>query len=146
MRVPTSDGGTLESLDSGKIFVHFQVMSNELSTPKLLVCPNDKGRWYATNFSTGLDNSNLSYFVGLDATRKSSTSILCGDRNITNKSIPGSGVVILTTNSQLAWDKKLHSRKGFLCFADGSVREVVNRELPATVLLLGPATNRLAVP
>jgi len=31
---------------------YFQAMSNELATPKLLVCPADKKRNYATNFTT----------------------------------------------------------------------------------------------
>ena len=45
-------------------FRHFQVMSNELSTPKILACPADT-RAAANNFFR-LKNQNVSYFVGLE--------------------------------------------------------------------------------
>ena len=44
MQVSLTNGGTMELVASGAVFPHFQVMSNELSTPKVLLCPNDKNR------------------------------------------------------------------------------------------------------
>src|SRR3954452_15480918 len=41
MQVSVSNGGTMELVMQGNAFVHFQVMSNELSTPKILICPQD---------------------------------------------------------------------------------------------------------
>jgi len=38
MAVSNKLGGTLEWVPDGNAFRHFQVMSNELSTPKILVC------------------------------------------------------------------------------------------------------------
>lgn len=40
MSVSVTNGGSLEFVGSGQVFPHFQVMSNELSTPKILVCPD----------------------------------------------------------------------------------------------------------
>jgi prepilin-type N-terminal cleavage/methylation domain-containing protein len=40
---PTNSGGTEELIVSGQVFVHFRPMSNELRTPKILVCP--QRRW-----------------------------------------------------------------------------------------------------
>ena len=54
-------------------FRHFQVMSNELSTPKILVCPADT-RVAAANF-VRLKNQNVSYFVGLEASDVESAKI-----------------------------------------------------------------------
>jgi hypothetical protein len=55
---PTNTGGTLElcargadGFDTNAAF-HFQVMSNELSTPKILVCPKDPTRKVAANFGS----------------------------------------------------------------------------------------------
>jgi competence protein ComGC len=41
MAVSTNKGGTMEYAEDGNAFRHFQVMSNELSTPKILICPAD---------------------------------------------------------------------------------------------------------
>src|SRR5438045_9793440 len=38
-QVSATNGGTMELVDSGTVWPHFSVMSNELSTPKILVCP-----------------------------------------------------------------------------------------------------------
>src|SRR5205085_8808294 len=54
MRVSVTNGGTMELVASGVVYPHFQVMSNELSTPKILLCPNDEKRSYATNFAVDL--------------------------------------------------------------------------------------------
>src|SRR5687768_8127255 len=37
--VPKASGGTQEFTNSPQVFLHFQAMSNELVTPKILVCP-----------------------------------------------------------------------------------------------------------
>jgi hypothetical protein len=60
------DGGTLELCDRHEAAYesnpgpHFQVMSNELSTPKALVCPSDSAVKPATDFSY-LTQNNISY-------------------------------------------------------------------------------------
>ena len=66
MAVPKSAGGTMEFITGPNAFHHFQVMSNELSTPWILVCPSESEttRIRATNFNY-FSNSNLSYFVAV---------------------------------------------------------------------------------
>jgi len=56
----------VELVEIGIVYLHFQVMSDELNTPKLLICPQHARRNFATNFA-GLKNGHISYFVGLDA-------------------------------------------------------------------------------
>ncbi len=41
MRVSVTNGGTMELIKDGDVFVHFRVLSNELSTPKVLFCPQE---------------------------------------------------------------------------------------------------------
>jgi competence protein ComGC len=143
MHVSVTNGGTQELVPDGAAEPHFQVMSNELSTPKILVCPLDKLKTITTNFSL-LQTTNLSYFVAVDAQENRPSSILTGDRNITNQLSPSHRLVVLKTNDNLGWTKALHSRKGTICFSDGSVGEFRNGTLPAASFLA--ATNRLAVP
>jgi prepilin-type N-terminal cleavage/methylation domain-containing protein len=67
----------------------FCVMSNELSTPKVLYCPSDLSMntavgaiaTVATNWGA-FGPGNLSYFVDGDATDKYPKMIMIGDRNI----------------------------------------------------------------
>src|ERR1051326_6908646 len=63
-QISTNAGGTRELLNG--VFAHFRVISNELSTPKVLLCPADLKRSSATSFAA-LQNPNISYFVGVDA-------------------------------------------------------------------------------
>jgi len=66
--VSTNDGGTMElcARDQDGFdrngFLSLQVMSNELSVTMILVCPQDKGRHWATNFGS-LRPENVSYRI-----------------------------------------------------------------------------------
>src|SRR5689334_19262365 len=42
--VPQSNGGTFEFAMSTQIWRHFEIASNELNSPKKVVCPSDPGR------------------------------------------------------------------------------------------------------
>ena len=94
----------------------FTVMSNELSTPKILFCPSDAGlggsgtpdaqgmggtlvtRSVTTNFTVvNLNNNNISYFVCGDASEAYPQMILDGDRNI--GTTPAQNVQAVTTNT-----------------------------------------------
>jgi prepilin-type N-terminal cleavage/methylation domain-containing protein len=103
MQVPQSDGGALPAsgfMTGADTFRVFQVMSNELQTPRILACPSDERR-AGTNFvSTGpvadFNNNTISYFVGGNYGGSSQGSrtnppanydpliFLTGDRNIYN--------------------------------------------------------------
>ena len=64
--VSTNTGGTMEFCATGtdgfdsNAALHFQVMSNELSTPRILVCPKDEARKPASEFRN-LQAINVSY-------------------------------------------------------------------------------------
>ena len=151
MAVPMSVGGTLELAQSGYrlegdfyfSFRHFQAASNELVTPKLVVCPSDT-RPPASNFAT-LSNANLSYFVGVNAKFARPASVLAGDRNLTNDYITPSTLVRLGGNYPLHWTAELHRFKGNLLFADGHVEEKSSPALVSTVSQL-PVIANLAMP
>ena len=129
MSVPVSAGGTLEFARSaygiaGEFyfsFRHFQVLSNELVTPKLVVCPADT-REPAASFAA-LANQAVSYFVGISAVPASPDSILAGDRNLTNDWARPATLLHFGPNNALRWTSELHQFKGNLLFADGRVEE-----------------------
>ena len=65
----------------------FQVMSNELITPKIVVCPSDGERNATTNFVNlagrgNFNNLAVSYWVGRDAHQTMPQMFLTGDRNV----------------------------------------------------------------
>jgi competence protein ComGC len=146
MQVSVTNGGTMELVASGVVYPHFEVMSNELSTPKILLCPHDEKRSCATNFAVGLRETNLSYFVNVDARDGDVSRILCGDRNITNRARPGSRLVSLTKADTVAWTKEMHREKGNLGFGDGRVSLFNNGSVGGAYKIGDGATNWLAVP
>ncbi len=102
----------------------FMVMSNELSTPKILFCPSDSahtaGNGYATNFAYGdLLNvqtaptatayasqpggpGKISYFVNGDATEANPQDVMIGDFNIGNQSTAGNAASTYAFNEAVA--------------------------------------------
>ena len=84
-------------------------MSNELATPKVLVCPWDKDRVAATDFTAGLSASNISYFVGLDADTNHPQMFLSGDDNFAIGGLPAkSGLLEISTNAAIGWASGRH--------------------------------------
>lgn len=111
MSVPASEGGpyigtmsfTTPTYAAGYMYGIFGVMSNELSTPKVLACPSDE-RTAHTNFAMAagstppaattaenafFNNFRVSYALGKDCTDNNPQMILTSDRNIYGTS-PGS--------------------------------------------------------
>ena len=129
----------------------FLVMSNELSTPKILFCPAEYERSYrqaATTFAgvqTGTNRNilytndlNVSYFIGVDAQEASPRRFLTGDHNIGGNGNPPttayctapsamapSFAVWLGTNWTVnlgpAFMANQHDKEGNIGLADGSV-------------------------
>ncbi len=146
MAVPVEMGGTKEFVTGADTFRHFQVMSNELSTPKILVCPADI-RTPAANF-VWLKNQNVSYFVGLDASDEFPQRLLAGDRNLTADNAPEKGILKLVPGQNVSWTAAMHANQGNLGLADGSVHQLSNSGLYKALKHSGDATNswRIALP
>jgi competence protein ComGC len=134
MAVSVTNGGAMELAATGNVAVCFQVMSNELSTPKILRCPNDVRRTYATNFSTGFSDANISYFVNQDAAETYPQMILDGDDNLQIDGKPVQpGVLNLRTGTAIAWTKDRHHGHGNIGMADGSAQQVTGDGLNSAV-------------
>jgi type II secretory pathway pseudopilin PulG len=150
MQVSITNGGTMDLAATGNVGATFRVMSNELKTPKILYCPADKGRTAATNFQTGFNNENVSYFVSLEANTNTSHALLSGDANFAIGGVPVKpGLLELWMNTPVTWTSARHYIKGNIGLADGSLVGGNDPNAPDLTNLLyqtGLATNRLAIP
>jgi hypothetical protein len=131
MHVSTNAGGTMELVGAGTVFPHFKVLSNELGTPKIVICPMDS-RTSATNFA--LSDTNVSYFIAPDADESLPGLWLTGDRNLTvGGAVLKPGLFTMHTNGVMGWGAQLHSdrkvMRGNLCFVDSSVQQFTNASL-----------------
>lgn len=128
--------------------VYFQVMSNYLGTPKVLACPSDRKKRVASDFKTNFGNSAVGYFVGLDARLNMSQHILAGDRNLTNETGLGGGIVEFSTNriARIGWTEDMHERQGQIVMGDASVQKLTTARVREEIRKTGLATNQLVFP
>jgi prepilin-type N-terminal cleavage/methylation domain-containing protein len=162
MEVPVNEGGTnfgtMDFTNGISTYRHFLVMSNELSTPKILICPQEKDpqRTCATTFTVSgqpmpgnilfNSNSNLSYFVGLDASdTKNPKQILAGDRNLTNGFSLRAGVMDSQPGQPFGWQQSHHMVQGNVALSDGSVQQMSSSRLRSWISD-NALTNRLSMP
>lgn len=118
-----SEGG---SRNTAEWVNHFRTCSNELVTPKILVCPMEKEKKAADNWALISGLENVSYFVGLTAEEAKPHSLVCGDNNIQGG---GGGLdphwnVFLGGSIDAEWDAKIHNERGHILQPDGGVRKL----------------------
>ena len=129
-------------------FFNFLVMSNEIGAPKILVCPEDGEKTAKADFGCGFSNTNVSYFVGADAEDTFPQMFLTGDRNVAveNKPLPPGIFVWASNRSALSWSKAIHTARGNVGLADGSVQLLDSRRLALAAAQQSAETNRLVIP
>jgi len=122
--------------------VYIRDLTNELSTPKILICPGDN-REEATNW-TQFSRTNLTYFISPDAAEPFPNSFLAGDRNITNilGRLPP-GLRALSTARPCGWDETIHKNQGNACMADGSVQQLSSARLREQLRNTGLPNNHI---
>jgi len=139
-RFPVSiDGGVINQNLSAAAWYRFDILSNHLDSPKILVCPADSetpriaDNWTSAPgglLNAAYRNAALSYFIGLHAQPYNGQSILSGDRNIRASGIsscsllPGGAACpqLSPFDSNVKWTNAIHGLAGHLLFVDGSVR------------------------
>jgi prepilin-type processing-associated H-X9-DG protein len=147
------------------------VLSNELATPKITLCPADSlDRIQATNFTAHVNNLAarsqgnkwISYFLGVDADEGRPQMILAGDRHLTN----GTPAVAFNTTAGYfgrlgggkaaeqtptvatgaGWTKDLHQNAGNIVLCDGSVQQVTGPRLRDQLKNSGDDDNVISLP
>lgn len=174
MSVSTNAGGSSEfnAIPAG-IFEHFAALSNDLSTPAILVCPSDS-RINATTFaplvpaSAGKNvvpynsNKNLSYFVGIEADETKPQSFLSGDRNIVcpdtanpvRTTTATAQITLLGTNHLSSpapgvgafWTNTIHNLQGDVALGDGSVQQYSSAALKNALKNTDDSRNLIGFP
>jgi len=82
-KVDQSRGGGLPNgTDNATVNLQLSIASNELASTKILLCPTDVRRVWATNFTT-LSLTNVSYALCNEANEKNPRVFLAIDRNLT---------------------------------------------------------------
>jgi len=128
MTVSMTEGGAKEYVQNGYLingpfyfsWRQFASLSNELVVPKILTCKADETRLPGTNFAT-LNNTNLSYFVGVTADFSKPQSILAGDRNLACNPSPSPTIMRISSGAHFWWTTEVHPLKGNVLFSDGHV-------------------------
>ena len=147
MEVSQSEGGTREAALAGNLLPNLSIISNELQSPSVLICPGDKQRKPAKTFAA-LTTVSISYFLNADAVLTNHYYLLAGDRNLASAGSPiGSGFMELTDPYALSWTKgsDSHDHGGNVALVDGSAHQVTTKGL-RDLLTAGGPTNRLIIP
>ncbi|MEJ0090400.1 MAG: type II secretion system protein [Limisphaerales bacterium] len=147
MGISVTNGGSMEMVATGNVTQTFLVMSNELSTAKILHCPQDAKHIVADSFD-GLTSSNISYFVAVDVTNSvDPQAILSGDDNFQVSGLPvKSGLLELWSSPPISWTSARHKFAGYILVNDGSVQQLTQNGLRQAFQQSSTATNRLAIP
>ncbi|MCS1408872.1 MAG: hypothetical protein M2R45_02049 [Verrucomicrobia subdivision 3 bacterium] len=177
-QAPDNQGGSSGALPRSKtrfreeaynlVWRHFSALSNELSTPKIVLCPSDGNRVEAVSWNTNrargqenfYRNQNVSYFVGCEADETLPQSLLSGDRNITNAqrsdiskgaALPflmraRSGQARPLPTPEPGWSKDIHDVSGNVCLGDGSVQQMTSSKLRTQMRDVGFDSLTLLLP
>ncbi len=143
-QVSMSQTGTMEFAESPEVFRHFAIVSNELSSPKVLFCNSDAKKSKVANWSE-FDNSHLSYFVGLEANEALPQTILAGDRNLTTNGKPAWGVVRFASDTASGFGSDLHKHQGNIGLGDGSASQMTDKDLRKQIQSALQSTNVAAL-
>jgi prepilin-type processing-associated H-X9-DG protein len=169
----SGDGGTGDWITNAvEMYRHFQALSNELSTPKIVICPSDAGKQEATNWTSSFTNAakgtpaftSLSYSVGIDAAETFPQSFLSSDRNMTNnvnrkqasnpplnqnQSVDMGAAPPAASSANInsaGWDNNVHQNQGNACMGDGSVQQLSSARLRDQLRNSGTSANTFVFP
>jgi prepilin-type N-terminal cleavage/methylation domain-containing protein len=131
-RVPVASGG---SETRTNVADTFKALRTELALTRILVCPTDT-RSAAPVFSSLMD-SNISYFVGIEAKEDRPGMVLVGDRNLEGgrpkRDCPVARVTKVAFEFRAVeipnahWSNTMHRGVGNISIADNSAHQVTKR-------------------
>lgn len=144
--VPVREGGTQEEIaDEQRIWRHVAVLSNELSTPKVLLCPKDPrfdklegktlvfGPPQTNNALQFGHNDHFSYFLHTGANEEVPELVMGGDRNLIRNGTPVQGRITPTPTDTFQFTNPgHHDGFGNVLMSDGSVHQTVAKYNPLT--------------
>jgi len=151
-QVSTNRGGTREWADDPfQAWRHFAAVSNELSRPIILKCPDDRDRGRGNrdhDFRRFTNNQDLSYFIGVHAREELPQSILSGDSHLALEGVALSNrVLTFGTNPAVSFNGRRHQAAGNVLLGDGSVQQMDSARLQVQFRDAAQVTtNTLVIP
>ena len=169
-RYPDAVTNIASNLELWKLF---QQAEDDISSPRILVCPSDTDRFPAYDFLTETNsptssnsfahpskrNMALSYFYAAGATEDSPNRMLIGDRNLTRdpkRSDKSPGTNLLTGTQRLGWTSNevkdlrwttgVHERGANIAFMDGSAQQLTSHKLREALGKTGDTNNLVWLP
>jgi prepilin-type N-terminal cleavage/methylation domain-containing protein len=148
--VAVANGGSMGAADWVD---NFRAASNELVTPKVLLCPGDKDKRIAAAQLTGPDpwkvasGDTVSYFFCVQAKETKPDHILAGDCNFLGGWLGGgtdpSWDISLGTSIDFNFDDQYHKGGGAIGLSDGSVGRMTSLQVQEqlSVMFAGGETN-----
>ena len=143
-------GAKPNGTDNAKVNLQLSLVSNELASTKILLCPNDVRRISATNFAF-IALTNVSYALCNEADEKRPRVILAIDRNLSGFDFTGLldniNCFILTSPNTGARSAKWRrgichgANSGVVALSDGSVHQFNDSRLVQTIVGYDPATE-----
>jgi prepilin-type N-terminal cleavage/methylation domain-containing protein len=128
----------------------YRAASNEMNSPKILVCPSDSEKSRAqvflalgatppanvVAFRDVTGNANLSYFCALDADETRPNKVLSGDRNLEggaaaagNRKNFATETSVIDVNNGVRFSGTTHQKQGNIGLSDGSVAQLAMEPL-----------------
>lgn len=170
--VSVLQGGSADYLGSGAtagaadLWRHYWVLSNEIVDPRVLICPIDSARYWATNWaemtggssSVRARNTSISYGIGTAAESARPSMILAADRSINwsggavkfvfnDQALRGNIGTNATLLRSMEWDfRGMHRAAGNVLFEDGSVARLNSARLREAWLNSGDSRNNYGQP
>ncbi|NBV24584.1 MAG: type II secretion system protein [Proteobacteria bacterium] len=141
-------------------WMHFQAMSNECGSARILMCPSDRERLnnICSDFKEGTaatalslsskGNAAVSFGASLDGDETLPETILATDRNLkTNQwNLDGRLYLAISGAAPAFWTTNLHNSAGNYALSDGSVQQATSATLASQIHRQGITTNRLLLP
>jgi prepilin-type N-terminal cleavage/methylation domain-containing protein len=145
-RLSVAEGGTATKTN---VAATYQALRNELALPQILICPSDT-RTAAEDYAS-LTDSNISYFLGVEAKEERPGMVLVGDRNLEGgrpkRDCPVAKIKKCTfefskveiPNAQ--WSGTMHRGVGNISIGDNSAHLATNRKVQDHLWTSGDDAN-----
>jgi prepilin-type N-terminal cleavage/methylation domain-containing protein len=116
--------GTLPGGLAASVANNFIVASNELNSPKILVCNSDSQRTRRTTWFDVINNkgNSISYFLCEQADESKPQILLAGDQNFTGG--PRWTTLTVAPGTDAGWDPSVHNKAGNVGLSDGSAQQL----------------------
>ena len=143
--VSTNQSGSLELTND--IAAQFRALSNELATPKIVLCPSLAAKVIAATNWAGLDAKRVGYFLNLSVSSKLTNSALSGDIGFTiNRKAMISGVNEISAANAIVYPKEIHGGAGNIVTAGGHTARLKDGEWHEYLRASQATTNLFLLP